>query len=149
MGLNQPEWQQGKRRANNSGRKVCLPGAALVLAGVAVLGLTGCEDSARNPATAYHPVPIPSIARPNLDSLPLNSSHWRVASLAVALPNGVELLARQAEAALEAGERDFQRGDWSGARLEFAEGLSVLQESGFDVQSEPRLADLFSRLVET
>ena len=149
MGLNQPEWQQGKRRTNNSGRKVCLPGAALVLAGVAVLGLTGCEDSARNPATAYHPVPIPSIARPNLDSLPLNSSHWRVASLAVALPNGVELLARQAEAALEAGERDFQRGDWSGARLEFAEGLSVLQESGFDVQSEPRLADLFSRLVET
>ena len=109
----------------------------------------GCEDAARNQATAHHPISISSPTKPNLDALPLNASRWRVAPLAARLPDGVELLARQAEAALDAGQRDFQSGDLSGARLEFDEGLSVLQESGFDVQSEPRLADLFSRLVET
>src|SRR5580692_8677854 len=113
MGLSQPEWQQGKHRTGKTGSEVCLPAAALVLAGIAVLGLAGCEDSARKPAAAYHPIPISSTARPNLDSLPLNSAHWRVSPLAVTPPDGVELLARQAEAALEAGQRDFQKGDLS------------------------------------
>jgi len=149
MGIRQPEWQQGKCGTAETKLKVCLPAASLVLAGIAALGLMGCEDSARNQVTARHPIPIASPARPNFDQLPLNSAHWRVAWLATKPADGVERLARQAEAALDAGQRDFQRGDLSRARLEFDEGLGVLQESGFDVQSEPRLADLFGRIVET
>jgi membrane-bound lytic murein transglycosylase D len=149
MGLRRPVRLLGKHCSGETKPKVCLPAASVVLAGIAALGMIGCEDSARKPVAAYHPIPIPSPAKPNLDPLPLNASHWRAALLAPAPPNGVELLARQAEAALNAGEREFQLGDLSGARLEFAAGLGVLQESGFDVQSEPRLADLFGRLVET
>jgi membrane-bound lytic murein transglycosylase D len=149
MGLRQPDRQQGKRCIGESKPRVCLAAVSLVLAGIAVLGLVGCEDSARNQVAARHPIPISNPAKPNLDQLPLHAAHRRVAPLALTPPNGVELLARQAEAALDAGNQDFRRGDLSGARLEFDEGLGVLQESGFDVQSDPRLADLFGRIVET
>jgi membrane-bound lytic murein transglycosylase D len=149
MGPRQPEGQQGRCCTGQTKLEVYLRAVPLVLAGVAALGLLGCEDSARNQVAAHHPIPIASPARPNLDQLPLKSAHWRLAMLAVVPPDGVGLLARQAEAALEAGQQDFRRGDLSAARLAFDDGLQALQQSGFDVQSEPRLADLFSRLVET
>ena len=149
MGPRQPEWQQGKHCIGQTPPKVCLRAPSLVLAGIATVGLMGCEDSARNPVAASHPIPIASPARPNLGVLPLNAARWHFAPVATKLPNGVELLARQAEAALEAGQQDFRSGDLTAARLQFDQGLAVLQQSGFDVQSEPRLADLFSRLVET
>ena len=149
--LGHPWWWQGKHSSGAPSRHVSLPATPLVLAAMAVLGLglglVGCGDSARQPV-AYHPVSISSPARPNLPPLPLDSAHWRVAPLAAKTPDGVELLARQVEATLDAGEQDFRRGDLSDARLEFDAGLGVLQESGFDVQSEPRLAGLFGRMVQ-
>ena len=131
-----------------------MPLVSLLLAGVAVLGLFGCEDSARNPVSANHPRPIPtaaksSVAKPNLDSLPLDARYWRAPVLAPSPSDGVELLAKQAEAGFEAGQQDFQTGNVNGARIEFNQVLQMLQDSGFDLEGEPRLAGLFERIVET
>ena len=130
---------------------MCLSVASLLLASIAVIGSVGCEDSARKPVAANHPLPIPVAAKPNLDTLPLSFRYSRAPVLALppSPASGVELLAKQAEAGLEAGEQDFQRGNLSGARLEFNQALQLLQDSGFDLQAEPRLAQIFGRLVET
>jgi len=140
--------QQGKQRTFCSTGVVfrVLP---LLLAGVAVLGLAGCEDSAHRPVAANHPLPIPAVTKVNLDSLPLDASYKHASFRAVPPADDVELLARLAEAGLEAGEQDFLAGNVNGARFEFNQALQTLQSSGLDVQAQPRLAELFQRIVET
>ncbi len=149
MGRCQPEWRQGKHRTAGSKSWVCAPVLSLLCVGIAALGLAGCEDSARNQVSANHPLPIPTPARPNLDQLPLNSGHWRAPNLAAPPADGAGLLADQAQAGLDAGQQDFRVGNLSGARQEFDQALALLQASGFDLQAEPRLAEVFERIVET
>ena len=149
MGRRQPEWRQGKRTTETRTARVCLAVLPLVVASLVLLGATGCEDSARKPVAAYHPLPIPATVRPNLD-VPLNSAYWPFAPPVVTAPeDGVGLLAAQAQGIFQVGVEDFQKGDLSGARQEFDDALGVLQQSGFDVQAEPQLAQVFRRIVET
>jgi membrane-bound lytic murein transglycosylase D len=127
--------------------RVRLPAAVLILAGASILGITGCEDSSRNPV-AYHPIQVPSAAPPSLGQLPLNPARARVPMLAMMPPDGVERLAKQVEAVFQAGQNDSKAGNLSGAREDFDLALKLLQASGYDVPAEPRLAKLSSQILE-
>jgi membrane-bound lytic murein transglycosylase D len=149
MGPRQPQWRPGKYLARVATGPVCVS-VSPILAVVAALGLLGCGDSVRNPVAAGHPIPIAAPTKLNVDQLPLNSGYLRAPVFAKAPTptDGIQLLANQAEAGLLAGQQDFQRGDLSGASVDFDHALEVLQASGFDLQAEPRLADVFERIVE-
>jgi membrane-bound lytic murein transglycosylase D len=116
---------------------------------LAFAGLCGCEDSARKPIQAHTIQIAPPTQPPLLEPLPLNSRDLRAAQVASQAPNGVDLLVAQSEAAFDAGEVDFRAGHLGQARGEFDESLDVLLSSGFDIESDPRLNDLYHKIVES
>jgi len=114
-------------------------------------GLMGCQDSTRKPVQA-HPVQIaPPPVQESLPqiSLPLSARRRSPTPLMVFPPNGIDWLVAQSRAAFDAGEQDFRAGRLGKAREEFDEALDELLASGFDIDADPRLGDLYRHIVET
>jgi membrane-bound lytic murein transglycosylase D len=126
--------------------RVRLPAAMLILAGAAILGISGCEDAVRHPV-AYHPIQNPAPAPPSVGQLPLEPARARVPMLAMTPPDGVGRLAKQVGDVFQAGQDDAKAGNLAGAREDFDLALNLLQASGFDVQAEPRLATLSKQIL--
>ena len=112
-------------------------------------GLAGCEDSAKTPVQ----VRPAQIALPSQEqtppSLPLNTQQKASPPLAVQPPDGAERLAAASQAAFDAGQQDFQAGHLGKARAEFDEALDQLLASGFDLEADPRLGDLYHHIIDT
>jgi membrane-bound lytic murein transglycosylase D len=114
-------------------------------------GLVGCQDSTRKPVQV-HPIQIvPPTLRETLPqiSLPLDVRRRASTPLMAFPPNGIEWLVAQSRAAFDAGEQDFRAGRLSKAREEFDEALDELLASGFDIDADPRLSDLYHHIVDT
>jgi membrane-bound lytic murein transglycosylase D len=121
----------------------------LVIASGVVVGLAGCEDSAKTrvqvrPAQIALPAQEPAPA-----SLPLNTQHKVVTPLPPQAPDGPERLAADAQAAFDAGEQDFKAGHLVKAREEFDEAVDELLASGYDLDADPRLGSLYHRIIDT
>ena len=125
------------------------PSVWLVLVAGALVGLVGCEDSVRNPVQV-HPIQVapPAEAEP-LPPLPLDARRAPATPLVSAAPDGIEWLVTHSRAAFEAGEQDFRSGRLGKAREEFDQALDQLLASGFDIDTNPSLADLYNHIVET
>ncbi len=111
---------------------------------------TGCDDTAKH-AVKVQPVQI-SVPTPKQEPLPelaLNAGHRVILPLSVKTPDGAEWLAAESEAAFEAGEQDFQAGHLGKARDEFDQALDQLLGSGFDLEADARLNELYRRIVDT
>ena len=121
---------------------------AFVAAG-ALVGLSGCEDTAKRPAQVRPAqIALPSQAL-DLGPLPINSQHKYFMPLMVQRPDGADRLAAASMAAFNAGELDFQAGHLGRAREEFDEALDGLLASGFDLDAEPVLSGLYHRIIDT
>src|SRR5438309_4461707 len=120
---------------------VLIPAAALLL------GLAGCEESARRPIQARPQEVAPPAEA--LGPLPLDSPRAHGAWLTPLPPSGAELLAAQVEAAFQSGEQNYKAGHLGKARQDFDRALDALLTSGYDLQAEPLLEKLFDRIVET
>ena len=66
-----------------------------------------------------------------------------------AAPDGTEWLVSHSQAAFDAGEQDFRAGHLGKAREEFDQALDQLLASGFDLDADPSLSDLYHHIVET
>ena len=114
-----------------------------------VAGCTGCQDSVRTPVRVQPAqIALPVQSEP-LPELPINAQLKYALPLASSAPDGTKRLAAQSQAAFEAGERDFRAGYLGKAREEFDQALDQLLASGFDLDSDPRLSDLYHHIVET
>jgi membrane-bound lytic murein transglycosylase D len=124
--------------------------SGLLFAVGALAGVMGCGDSARKPVQV-HPIQItpPAVQEP-LPTLPLPLDARRgLTPLMSFAPDGIQWLAAQSQAAFDAGEQDFRAGRLGKAREEFDEALDQLLASGFDIDADPRLGDLYRHIVET
>jgi membrane-bound lytic murein transglycosylase D len=123
----------------------------LLLAAGVFAGLSGCGDSARKPVLVHPiqigPPPIPE-SLPLLP-LPLDARRGRLTPLMVFEPDGIQWLAAQSQAVFDAGELDFHEGRLDKAREEYDQALDQLVASGFDIDADPRLGDLYRRIEET
>ena len=119
----------------------------LAVALVCCLWAAGCADTAHN-VVAVRPPTISVAAAPIVGVLPLNSRRGVVA-LSLRAPNGDELVARAVNALFEAGQQDYRAGHLDQARQEFDQSVEVLLSSGYDLKQEPRLQQLYDRIVET
>ncbi|MBZ5698367.1 MAG: LysM peptidoglycan-binding domain-containing protein [Acidobacteriia bacterium] len=120
----------------------------MLLAG-ALVGLVGCEDAVRNPVQ-IHPIQVaPPVEPEPLPTLPLNAHRGPTTPLISAAPDGIEWLVTHSQAAFEAGEQDFHTGHLGKAREEFDQALDQLLASGFDIDTNPSLANLYNHIVET
>src|SRR5579859_4923960 len=138
-----------------------------VVLGASVLAGAGCEDAAKNSVHAQVPALQPAKTRTakgtagsataatgqltaDVGQLPLRklSPEWMKA-LAPRVPSAKEYLIAQVEAKFTSGEQNFKAGHLEAARKDFDDAVDWMLESGYDPNSDPKLSELFHRVVDT
>ncbi|MHB8502120.1 MAG: lytic transglycosylase domain-containing protein [Candidatus Acidiferrales bacterium] len=128
---------------------------ATLLAALAVAA-GGCEDAAKHGVQARVPALSPANAAAaaqvsaDVGQLPLGklSPAW-LNALALRVPGPKEYLIAQVEAKFASGEQNYKAGHLEAARRDFDEAVDWMLESGFDANSDPKLNELFRRVVDT
>ncbi len=113
-----------------------------------MLSLAGCEESARR-AVQVRPPEIPVSTPVDFGPLPVDARRGQVAAVSLQPPQGVEILIQKAEAAFQAGEQNYKAGHLVKARREFDQAVDWLLSSGYDLEADARLEQLFDRIVDT
>src|SRR5580765_3413075 len=140
----------------------------LGIAAVAALA-AGCDDAGRKPLKAHVPALQPSTVtatnaspRPaqqtsaaatkleTLPPLPLwsRANHLPGALLTTA-PDSKSLLLAKVEEKFDSGEQNFRAGHLDAARRDFNEAVDWMLESGYDLNGDPKLSEVFHRIVDT
>src|SRR6266849_4768731 len=131
-----------KSPAINSKVSVSLLGATLLLS------LAGCDESARRPVQVRPPENLLSIQQA-IGPLPADPRRAGVVPLGLQRPNGVETLIKRVEAVFQSGEQNYKAGHLGKARRDFDQAVDWLLSSGLDLQADPRLEQLYDRIVDT
>src|SRR5271168_3172098 len=125
-----------------------------VFAGIAV-ATVGCEDAAKNGVQARVPAlaPVHTAAAQvpaSIGELPLPklSPEW-LAAMTPRVPGPKEYLIAQVEAKFASGEQNYKAGHLEAARHDFDEAVDWMLTSGYDPNSDPKLSELFHRVVDT
>ncbi len=112
----------------------------------------GCEDAAKHGVQARVPALNPAAAQisAHIGELPLRklSPGW-LDALALRVPGPREYLIAQVEAKFASGEQNYKAGHLEAARRDFNEAVDWMLESGFYANSDPKLSELFHRMVDT
>src|SRR6202790_2847679 len=127
---------------------------ATILA-VLTIAANGCEDAAKHGVQAHVPALTPANAvtaqvPDHLGELPLRklSAEW-LAALAPRVPGPKEYLIAQVEAKFASGEQNYKAGHLEAARRDFDDAVDWLLTSGYAPNSDPKLSELFHRVVDT
>src|SRR5580704_9204045 len=127
---------------------------AILLAALS-LAVVGCEDAAKHGVQARVPALAPANSASaqvavSVGELPLRklSPEW-LAALAPRVPSPKEYLIAQVEARFASGEQNYKAGHLEAARRDFDDAVDWLLGSGYDPNSDPKLGELFHRVVDT
>ncbi|HWZ96786.1 MAG TPA: transglycosylase SLT domain-containing protein [Candidatus Dormibacteraeota bacterium] len=124
-------------------------------------GLAGCGDAARKPTQARVPALQPAttasvqanqhqIDQNSVGPLPLwNPAAKPPKSLLPRVPDSKSWLIARVEEKFAAGEQEYKAGHLEAARRDFDEAVDWILESGYDPNSDPKLGELFHRIVDT
>src|SRR5882724_4630177 len=133
----------------------CAAGTVLLLAG-SLAGLGGCDEAGKKPMQARVPALSPNaVAAANqnpatLPELPLSRpTDNTYALLLPGIPSGKDYLIRRVEEKFAAGEQNYKAGHLEAARKDFDDAVDWMLESGYDPNSDPKLSELFHRVVDT
>jgi membrane-bound lytic murein transglycosylase D len=115
----------------------------------------GCEDAAKHGVQAHVPALAPAKAAAaqvsaQVGELPLRklSPAW-LAAMAPRVPSPKDYLIAQVEAKFASGEQNYKAGHLEAARRDFDEAVDWMLGSGYDPSSDPKLGELFRRVVDT
>jgi membrane-bound lytic murein transglycosylase D len=122
-------------------------------------GFLGCEDAgkkavqARVPALAPAPVSAPVSTPQAPEELPLlpvlNPPRRYYVWLLAPVPAGKDYLVQKVQEKFASGEQNFKAGHLEAARKDFDDAVDWMLESGYDVNGDPKLNELFHRMVDT
>src|SRR2546428_5020496 len=116
--------------------------------------LLGCEDAGKKPVQARVPALKPAPAAPQqapveLAFRPVSSPpHRSCVRLLPAVPAGKEYLIQKVKEKFASGEQNFKAGHLEAARKDFDDAVDWMLESGYDPTGDPRLSELFHRVVD-
>jgi len=131
-----------------------------------ITGIAGCEDAAKK-SVARAPVPASSLRAQNAPAIPTvaanhRPAHVELAPLPVTLPKQRPLLmfpptlrgtkedlVARVEQKFASGEQNFKAGHLEAARKDFDDAVDWMLESGYDLNADPQLSELFHRVVDT
>ncbi|HMI52089.1 MAG TPA: transglycosylase SLT domain-containing protein [Candidatus Saccharimonadales bacterium] len=119
---------------------------------VLVMGLAGCEDAGKKPVQARVPALAPPASQTpaSLPEFPLGRPADRpLVALSPVVPSSKDYLIRKVEQKFAAGEQNYKAGHLEAARKDFDEAVDWMLESGYDPTSDPKLSELFHRVVDT
>jgi len=117
-------------------------------------GLVGCEDAGKKPVQARVPALAPSAAPQQapteLALLPVqNPPRRQYVRLLPPIPTGKDYLIQKVQEKFASGEQNFKAGHLEAARKDFDDAIDWMLESGYDSNGDPRLSELFHRVVDT
>ncbi len=117
-------------------------------------GLLGCEDAGKRPAQARVPALSPAAtaqqAPVELPILPIvNPPHRYYVRLLPPVPDGKAYLIKKVQEKFASGEQNFKAGHLEAARRDFDDAVDWMLESGYDINSDPKLSELFHRVTDT
>jgi peptidoglycan lytic transglycosylase D len=118
-------------------------------------GLLGCEDAGKKPVQARVPALAPANstapqAPVELVLLPVqNPPHRYYVWLLPPVPSGRDYLIQRVEERFSSGEQNFKAGHLETARKDFDDAVDWMLESGYDPNGDPKLSELFHRVVDT
>jgi membrane-bound lytic murein transglycosylase D len=123
---------------------------------------TSASASARTTSTSAASVPVPppngrravtqssAQALTQLVPLPLWARDRQApASLLSPIPDGKALLIAKVEEKFASGEQNFKAGHLDTARRDFNDAIDWMLQSGYDPNSDPKLGEVFHRVVDT
>ncbi|MGC1796790.1 MAG: LysM peptidoglycan-binding domain-containing protein [Candidatus Acidiferrales bacterium] len=116
----------------------------------AIVFLAGCEDTisskqAKTHAPAATPAPVPEIVR---EPLPFPEHPAAIVSLYDTRP-AIDILIDKVQVRFDAAQKEYKAGEFDKARTDYDHAVSLIVASGFQVDSDPRLSDLFDQIGET
>jgi membrane-bound lytic murein transglycosylase D len=116
-------------------------------------GLLGCEDAGKKPVQARVPALGPAGAAQapaELALLPVqNAPHRHYVWLLTPIPTQKDYLIQRVQEKFASGEQNFKAGHLEAARKDFDDAVDWMLESGYDLNGDPRLSELFHRVVDT
>ena len=140
--------------------------ASLLLFSLAAGVAFGCDDAGKRPIQAHVSAvqsPLTQAAvipakdasartqnAPAIAPLPLWSRETQSpVSLLATVPDGRAFLISKVEEKFASGEQNFKAGHLDAARRDFNDAVDWMLESGYDPNSDPKLSELFHRVVDT
>jgi membrane-bound lytic murein transglycosylase D len=122
----------------------------------ASLLLAGCEESAKQQVKARPPAktPVPTSARAQAPEFVREQLPFPAEAPAFAYLNGdsrpaVDILIEKVQAKFDAGQKEYKAGNLQAARVDFDRAVDLILTSGFQVDFDARLSDLFDQIGET
>jgi membrane-bound lytic murein transglycosylase D len=117
-------------------------------------GLPGCEDAGKKPVQARVPALASAPAAPQaaveLALLPVqNPPHRYYVWLLPSIPSARDYLIQRVQEKFVSGEQNFKAGHLEAARKDFDDAVDWMLESGYDPNGDPKLSELFHRVVDT
>jgi membrane-bound lytic murein transglycosylase D len=122
---------------------------------LALISVSGCEESAKNTARARPPATAPQPAQASLSTsgtlaeLPLPQGLEELTSFESPPLPAVDLLIAKVEAAYDAGQKAYQAGQLADARRDFNSAVNMLMKSGLEATGDTRLKQLFDQISDT
>jgi membrane-bound lytic murein transglycosylase D len=120
------------------------------MAAVGILALAGCNDTvsskqvkARPPAAA--PAPVPAFVS---EPLPFPEHTASLASLYDTRP-AIDILIDKVQVIFNTAQKEYKSGEFDKAHADYDRAVALMLASGFQVDSDARLSDLFDQIGET
>jgi len=116
-----------------------------VLLAAGAMGIAGCEETATKQVRVPPPAaaPAPSYARQALPFTPLAPDPALEAFYA---RPAIDIVVGKVQASFDAGKKALEAGDADQAQTDFDHAVDVILTSGFQKDSDPRLAKLFDEI---
>lgn len=112
--------------------------------------LLACDDSATKQVHVQPPAPVPAQAPDHArQPLPFPSEPVAYVSLLPDARPAIDTLLERVQASFEAGQKEYKAGNLENARANFDRAVNLILSSGFQVDSDPRLSDLFDQIGES
>jgi len=127
----------------------------MLLAGIAAMTV-GCEDAAKKSVRVQPPTSKPTSTRAAVQApavlapLPLRAPDSRPAPiLTYPVRDTQRELIAEVEQKFASGQQNYKAGHLEAARKDFDDAVDSLLQSGYDLGNDPKLSELFHRIVDT
>jgi len=114
-----------------------------------VVFAAGCEQTAVRQVRVSPPAPSPQpVAQIIREPLPLPAAAVALVPLQEDPRPAIDVLIAEVRDAYQAGQAEYQAGNTDAAKADFERGTNLILASGFQVDSDPHLSDLFDKIGE-
>ena len=124
----------------------------LVTLATGMLLLPGCEETATKQVRATPPAATPAREQqPQYvrEPLPFPGHPVSFVSLQQSTRPAIDTLIEKVQESYDAGKKEYKAGNLENAKAHFDQAINLILSSGFQIDADPRLSDLFDQIGES